>query len=141
MMPDQELFAVIHNGPPKMSFDSKSQWLPQIKDQWWPITKGLVCLHLNRSSPVFAILATIAPGGPGWICYGLALTQYLVIGLVTSRDKALDVLTLFDETMQAQRQELVEELHLADQKAEVPEPGDATGVRPSTDPVNFESIG
>jgi len=141
MMPDQELFAVIHNGPPKMSFDRKSQWLPQIKDQWWPITKGLVCLHLNRSSPVFAILATIAPGGPGWICYGLALTQYLVIGLVTSRDKALDVLTLFDETMQAQRQELVEELHLADQKAEVPEPGDATGVRPSTDLVNFESIG
>jgi len=125
MMPDQELFAVIHNGPPKMSFDRKSKWLPQIKDQWWPITKGLVCLHLNRSSPVFAILATIAPGGLGWICYGMALTQYLIIGLVTSRDKALDVLTLFDETMQAQRQELVEELHLADQEAEVPETGDS----------------
>lgn len=124
MMPDQELFAVIHNGPPKMSFDRKSKWLPQIKDQWWPITKGLVCLHLNRSSPVFAILATIAPGGPGWICYGMALTQYLIIGLVTSRDKALDVLTLFDETMQAQRQELVEELHLQEEEAEVPEPGD-----------------
>ena len=55
----------------------------------------------------------------------MALTQYLIIGLVTSRDKALDVLTLFDETMQAQRQELVEELHLADEEAEVPEPGEA----------------
>lgn len=122
MMPDQELFAVIHNGPPKMSFDRKSRWLPQIQSQWWPITKGVVCLHLNRSSPVFAILATIAPGGPGWLCYGMALFQYLIIGLVTSRDKALDVLTLFDETMNEQRQQLVEELHLQGQEAEVPEP-------------------
>lgn len=122
MMPDQELFAIIHNGPPKINFDRKRKWLPQIKSQWWPITKGFVCLHLNRSSPVFAILATIAPGGPGWICYGMALGQYLIIGLVTSKDKALDVLTLFDETMQAQRQELIDGLHIED-KAEIPEPG------------------
>jgi hypothetical protein len=122
MMPDQELFAVIHNGPPKIDFDRKRKWLPQIRIQWWSITKGFVCLHLNRSSPVFAILATIAPGGPGWVCYGMALGQYLIIGLVTSRDKALDVLTLFDETMQTQRQHLIDELHIED-KAEVPRPG------------------
>lgn len=122
MMPDQELFAVIHNGPPKIHFNRKQKWFPQLKSQWWPIIKGFVCLHLNRSSPVFAILATIAPGSAGWICYGMALTQYLIIGLVTSRDKALDVLTLFDETMQAQRQDLVDELHLQDE-AEIPEAG------------------
>lgn len=122
MMPDQELFAVIHNGPPKIQFDRKQKWWPQIRIQWWPISKGFACLHLNRSSPVFAILATIAPGGAGWLCYGMALGQYLIIGLVTSRDKALDVLTLFDQTMQVQRQELMDELHILDQ-AEVPEPG------------------
>ena len=125
MMPDQELFAVIHNGPPKIQFDRKQKWWPQIKIQWWVVTKGFVCLHLNRSSPVFAILATIAPGGPGWICYGMALGQYLIIGLVTSRDKALDVLTLFDETMHAQRQELIDGLHIND-KAEVPQLGEST---------------
>lgn len=122
MMPDQELFAVIHNGPPKIQFDRKRKWWPQIRSQWWPIIKGFVCLHLNRSSPVFAILATIAPGGAGWICYGMALGQYLIIGLVTSRDKAFDVLTLFDETMQVQRQNLIAELHI-DDKAEIPGPG------------------
>ena len=122
MMPDQELFAVIHNGPPKIRFDRKQNWLRQIREQAWPVSRGFACLHLNRSSPVFAILATIAPGGPGWICYGMALGQYLVIGLVTSRDKALDVLTLFDETIEARRQALIEEFHLAEE-AEIPEPG------------------
>jgi len=123
MMPDQELFAVIHNGPPKICFDRKQNWMRQIKEQAWPVSLGFVCLHLNRSSPVFAILATIAPGAPGWTCYGMALGQYLVIGLVTSRDKALDVLTLFDETVEARRQSLIDEFELA-QEAEVPEPGD-----------------
>jgi len=122
MMPDQELFAVIHNGPPKIRFDRKQNWLRQIREQAWPVSRGFVCLHLNRSSPVFAILATIAPGAPGWICYGMALGQYLVIGLVTSRDKALDVLKLFDETIEARRQELIDEFHL-EEEAEVPGPG------------------
>ena len=37
MMPDQELFAVIHNGPPKIQFDRKKKWGPQVKSQAWPV--------------------------------------------------------------------------------------------------------
>lgn len=112
MMPDQELFAVIHHGPPKVIFDRKQKWWPQIRKQAWPFVRGHLCVHLNRSSPVFAILAAIAPGTPGWICYGMALVQYLIIGLVTSRDKALDVIQIFDETVQRRREELIQEFAL-----------------------------
>ncbi|HEX6987794.1 MAG TPA: hypothetical protein VF170_20605, partial [Planctomycetaceae bacterium] len=45
----------------------------------------------------------------GWVCYGLAITQYLIIGLVTSRDKALDALSEFDRQVAIRRQQLVEE--------------------------------
>ncbi|MGZ0171601.1 MAG: hypothetical protein ACKVHE_18815 [Planctomycetales bacterium] len=65
MMPDQELFALMHNRPPKHNFDRKQKWWPQIKSESWPFLKGHICLHLNKSSPVFAILAAIAPGLPG----------------------------------------------------------------------------
>jgi hypothetical protein len=112
MMPDQELFAVIHHGPPKLTFDKKSKWWPQVRSQAWPMLRGHLCVHLNRSSPVFAILAAIAPGTPGWVCYTMALIQYLIIGLVTSRDKALNVLQIFDETVERRRQELIDEFAL-----------------------------
>ncbi len=112
MMPDQELFAVIHHGPPKVNFDKKAKWWPQIRKLAWPFFKGHLCVHLNKSSPVFAILAAIAPGKPGWVCYTMALVQYLIIGLVTSRDKALDVLQIFDETVEQRRNELIEEFEL-----------------------------
>lgn len=112
MMPDQELFAVIHHGPPKVIFDRKQKWWAQIRHQTWPFVRGHLCVHLNRSSPVFAILAAIAPGTPGWVCYGMALIQYLIIGLVTSRDKALDVIQIFDETVQRRREELIQEFAL-----------------------------
>ncbi len=114
MMPDQELFAVIHHGPPKVDFDKKAKWWPQIRKQAWPFLKGHICVHLNKSSPVFAILAAIAPGTPGWVCYTMALIQYLIIGLVTSRDKALDVLQIFDETVEQRRNELIQEFELKD---------------------------
>jgi hypothetical protein len=39
----------------------------------------------------------------------VAITQYLIIGLVTSRDKALDVLNEFDRHVAIRRRELVEE--------------------------------
>lgn len=107
MMPDQELFAVIHPGPPRLRFGRdifREIWLKR-----WLFCKGLVCKHLSRSSPVFAILAAIAPGRIGWICYTLAIIQYLIIGLVTSRDKALDVLSEFDRQVARRRRELVEE--------------------------------
>ena len=76
--------------------------------------KGVVCQHINRSSPVFAILAVIAPGWIGWLCYGMALLQYLIIGLVTSRDRAIDVLSVFDEQVRLRRDELIREFQLED---------------------------
>lgn len=112
MMPDQELFALMHSRPPKHDFDRKQKWWPQIKTQCWPFLKGHLCLHLNKSSPVFAILAAIAPGLPGWICYGMALIQYLIIGLVTTQDKALNALGILDEQAKQRRQELIEEFEL-----------------------------
>ena len=112
MMPDQELFAVIHHGPPKLKWEKGQKIWLQIRAQTWPFFKGHLCVHLNRSSPVFAIMAAIAPGTPGWTCYAMALIQYLIIGLVTSRDKAMNVLQIFDETVQRRREELLEEFAL-----------------------------
>ena len=77
-----------------------------------PVLKGLACNHLSRSSPVLAILAVIIPGTPGWICYVLAIAQYLIIGLVTSRDRALDVLSEFDRQIEIQRNKLIQEFHI-----------------------------
>lgn len=108
MMPDQELFAVIHPGPPKLKV-SRAIW----RDVWekkWAICKGVICRHLDRSSAVFAILAAIAPGRVGWTCYGMALVQYLIIGLVTSKDKAVNVLSEFDRQVAIRRRELIDEL-------------------------------
>lgn len=112
MMPDQELFALMHSRPPKHDFDRKQKWWPQIKTKSWPFLKGHICLHLNKSSPVFAILAAIAPGLPGWICYGMALIQYLIIGLVTTQDKALNALGILDQQAEFRRQELIKEFDL-----------------------------
>jgi len=114
MMPDQELFALMHSRPPKHNFDRKQKWWPQIRTKGWPFLKGHLCLHLNKSSPVFAILAAIAPGLPGWICYGMALIQYLIIGLVTTQDKAFDALGLFDQQAERRRNEVIEEFDLND---------------------------
>jgi hypothetical protein len=114
MMPDQELFAVIHSSAPKPNIAWREKLWPQIRREAWPFVKGHICVHLNKSSPVFAILAAIAPGMPGWICYAMALIQYLIIGLVTTRDKALNVLTLFDQEVERRRQELIDEFQLAD---------------------------
>ena len=126
-MPDQELFAVIHPGPPKIK-PGKSFF----KDFWrkkWAFLKGVVCQHLNRSSPVLAMMTAIVgaqlPAEPvenfdqlherwvvGWVCYLMAITQYLIIGLVTSRDRAMDVLSEFDRAVAQRRQELIEEFQL-----------------------------
>ena len=77
------------------------------------LLKGLVCQHLNRSSPVLAILAVIWPDVTvGWICYGMAIGQYLMIGLVASKDKALGVLQKFDEAVARQRHEIEQELEM-----------------------------
>ena len=117
MMPDQELFALMHSRPPKHDFDRKQKWWPQIKTKSWPFLKGHICLHLNKSSPVFAILAAIAPGLPGWICYGMALIQYLIIGLVTTQDKALNALGLLDQQAEQRRREVIEDFELSGKTA------------------------
>jgi len=109
-MPDQSLFALIYPGPqpPKMEkgrpFWSLVRYIPSL-------LKGMICQHLNRSSPVLAILAVIWPDVTvGWICYGMAIGQYLLIGLVASKDKALGVLQKFDDAVARQRHEIEQEL-------------------------------
>jgi len=108
-MPDQALFSIIHPGPSRLFFP-KGRRLAAVREQWWPFCKGLVWRHLDRSSSVFAIMAVIF-GAPthtvvGWVCYGLAVVQFLIIGLVSSRDKALDVLKEFDQQIKLRRDEL-----------------------------------
>ncbi len=116
-MPDQELFAIVHPGPPKPTWVKGRGLWGNIQDQFWPNLRGLACIHLKRSSPVFAIMATIMDGTTGWVCFWIAIVQYLIIGLVTSRDKALDVLSEFDKQVAIKRQELVEEFSISDEEA------------------------
>ena len=49
----------------------------------------------------------IFTGTVGWVCYGLAIVQYLIIGLATSRARAVNVLLLFDEQVAVRRRELI----------------------------------
>lgn len=113
-MPDQELFAVIHPGPPKIRWRAL---LPELRGKYRQILWGLLCKHLNRSSPVFVIMTAIFDGPVGWICYLFAILQYLLIGLVTSRDKALDVLSEFDRQVAERRQQIIEEFELGKEPA------------------------
>jgi hypothetical protein len=104
-MPDQALFSIIHPGPAKILFP-KGQRLKALRENSWPILKGMLCRHLDRSSAVFTILAVLYPDTVGWVCYVIAITQFLIIGLVTSRDKAIDALSEFDRQVQMRRQQL-----------------------------------
>ena len=114
-MPDQSLFALIHPGPQKPQIE-KGHLLRSLWRYAPQFLKGIICQHLNRSSPVLAILSVLPLGTSreiGWICYGLAIAQYLLIGLVTSKDKAFNVLKQFDEAVARQRQDIETELHLS----------------------------
>ncbi len=111
-MPDQQLFSVIHPGLRGLPIDRKQSVVANLKLVWLPFLKGAACHHLSRSSPVFAILAVIIPSTAGWVCYLFAIVQYLIIGLVTSRDRALDVLSAFDRQIEIQRNKLIEEFHI-----------------------------
>ena len=213
-MPDQELFAVIHPGPPKIKPGRNG-----LKEFWrlkWQFLKGFVCQHLNRSSPVLAMMAAIVGAElmslsdidqtkisrasvidwsysqqigavtpvqvvmsaqihndnlhdvrvnlaeigkmnaehqrhwerwmVGWCCYLLAITQYLIIGLVTSRDRALDVLSEFDRAVAERRRELIEEFHLPKDTADpnvalnqATAPSDGTGSLPQADSNQADS--
>jgi len=108
-MPDQALFAIIYPGPGKLIMPR--QWTyAAIHEQLWPWLKGLFYRHIDRTSSVFAIVAAIKSGPVGWTCYGLAIFQFLVIGLMCSKEKAIDVLTTFDQQIILRRQELIDEV-------------------------------
>ncbi|HEY0984998.1 MULTISPECIES: DNA topoisomerase I [unclassified Schlesneria] len=108
-MPDQSLFALIHPGPQKPVIQ-KGNVIGSLINYIPKLIKGLACQHLNRATPVFAILSVLHSGTLGWVCYSLAIAQYLLIGLVTSKDKALDVLSKFDEAVERQRNEILHEM-------------------------------
>lgn len=112
MMPDQELFTVIHPGPRLPKFPPCTPLGEKVRLAAKPLAIGFFWQHLSRSSPVFAILSVIFTGWVGWMCYGIAIFQYLFIGLVTSRDRAIDVLMVFDEQMAARRHELVRQVRI-----------------------------
>jgi len=116
-MPDQQLFSIIHSGPPKPHWVKGRGLFGNIHDQWWGIVRGLLCQHLNRSSPVLAIMAAIFDGTIGWVCFCIAIVQYLIIGLVTSRDKALDALSEFDKKVAETRREIVRDFYLEEVQA------------------------
>ena len=75
----------------------------------WSSSAGV----LAAAAVEIAIMAVIfgAPMHPvvGWVCYALAIVQFLIIGLVSSRDKALDVLKDFDQQIKLRRDELVDQ--------------------------------
>jgi hypothetical protein len=117
-MPDQELFSIIHPGPPPFRRDRSLSLWQNIRRQAWPVLRGILTQHLSRSSAVFAIIAVILGSTVGWVCYGLAVVQYLIIGLVTTRDRAIDVLRQFDKQVAIKRAELIDEFA-------IPEPAPA----------------
>lgn len=114
LMPDQALFSVLHSGPLNLPLGRRlfhDLWRDRVK---W--LKKMGCTHLNRSSPVLAMMSAIFGGDPGsvestigWVCFFLAITQYLIIALITSTDKAGDILNNFDRVVAEQREDLVEE--------------------------------
>ena len=119
-MPDQQLFAIIHPGPPRLTYDRSTSLWANVRRQFRPVMRGLLCQHLNRSSPVLAIMSAIFTGPVGWFCFGLAITQYLIIGLVTSADRAMDVLSQFDRRVAQQRREIIEEFHITAEDTAAP---------------------
>ncbi len=138
LMPDQELFTVIHPGPRIPQFKrGRSAWV-QLAACWKHVCIEFLCQHLSRSSPVLAILAVIFTGPVGWICYGLAIFQYLIIGLATSRTNAINVLLVFDEQVAARRRELMRQFGVIKEFARHEaafdqEPADSNGESPCGD--------
>ena len=130
LMPDQALFSVLHSGPLNLPIGKRL-----FHDLWNDRTdwiKKLGFVHLNRSSPVLAMMSAIFGGEPdapgatiGWICYVLAIVQYLIIALITSTDKAGDLLEKYDKAIDKQREDLVDEFTEEDEneapsEAEIP---------------------
>lgn len=135
-MPDQELFRFIHPGPPKLKSKKFGAIVTELRQSSRAWLWGVICIHLSRSSPVFAIITVFQVGPTGWVCYWLAVAQYLVIGLVTSRDKAIDVLTSFDAEVAARRAELLSELQTTASEKTTPPPNAAVPVAVESPPAS-----
>ena len=131
-MPDQELFRLIHSGPPRLKVSGLRAVWREIRQNWRAWLWGVFCIHLSRASPVFAIVTVFKFGAAGWVCYGLAVIQYLIIGLATSRDKAIDVIASFDAEVAARRAELLTEMQTP--IASVEETATTSNVAPSAAP-------
>jgi len=131
-MPDQDLFGILHRGPPQVKLTSRSGW----KEIWRrrrEFLRGFGVLHLKRSSPVFVIMTVIFGNHPGtrefivgWIFYGLAITQYLIIGLITDGDRLTGLLTQFDRSADAIRKEILNK----ENSPPPPAPDEASNSRP-----------
>ncbi len=132
-MPDQGLFDIIHTGPEWPRYERTKGLWGSACAQFRPCLKGVFCRHLSRSSPVFAIIAVILGSTVGWVCYGFAIAQYLIIGLMTSRDKARDVLAEFDRQVARRREELIEEFEIDVSKAPLPGPPVPSAPPPTDD--------
>jgi hypothetical protein len=114
-MPDQDVFGILHHGPPKADWLSRDGWR-NLWRQKREFLRGVVVLHLKRSSPVFVIMTVIFGNAPGtrefvvgWVFYGFAIVQYLIIGLVTERDRISGLLKQFDRSADAIRKEIADE--------------------------------
>lgn len=100
-MPDEDLFALVHRGPPKWCF--RRGFAARLRQDPFALLKGLAVLHLKRSSPVLVIMCVVFGGAAGtverqvgWWCYGLAVAQYLIIALATDRGRAAAFLDQWD---------------------------------------------
>lgn len=126
LMPDQNVFSLLHPGPPRLESLIRNGW----KAVWKRRRQLLIdvgCLHLRRSSPVLAIMAAIFGGPPGsqahligWICYSTAVAQFLVIGFITTRDRALANLPEIERRLVQARHEMLENLDLTPEEVKVP---------------------
>lgn len=132
-MPDQDIFSILHRGPPKMKLTSKAGWAEAWRRRG-EVLRGIGIMHLRRSTPVFAIMTVIFGGESsfasmghaltaaeaaadlrltelhktvGWWCYGLAIGQYLIIALITQRDRIQGLLDMFDREAGSLREEIV----------------------------------
>lgn len=104
-MPDQDLFGLVHKGPPRLRCSFRG-----LREAWCrrvDFLRGACVIHLKRSSPVLVIMCVVIGGKSGdpdrivgWGCYGLAIAQYLIIALTTDRDRASGLLAeLNDESI------------------------------------------
>jgi hypothetical protein len=112
-MPDEDVFCILHRGPPKLKLTRPSGWVEAWRRRR-EVVRGLGILHLRRSSPVFVIMAVVYGDDPGtglwtvgWWCYGLAITQYLIIALITQRDRIGGLLEAFERESASIRQDII----------------------------------